>query len=315
MERNNEAAGNYSISIQPVVRKVPSADMCNSGMRLGEFLVAAGVLTNVHLHETIRMFHRTNMPLGKMLIYAGHVSDLDLDTALKLQEVVRLTGLPTAVALRAFDYVRKQELTLVQALRKAGIEAQVVSYSRLGVLLVDAGIISKAQYDEARRSCKRLSTPLGSMLCLMGLITEDLLGHALELQRQMRERAITKDEAILRLRHSPTFLMNRMERVVNGQLVRAGMSTKEVTVMELLSMCGAVAERHMVAAYSSGCESLSQLHMRLVDDGVLSLALLQTTQYLENAINSGEISLGSAVDTLTYIRNCEGNCPIIPMGM
>lgn len=151
-------------------------------LRLGQLLVSFGVCDQKVMEETLSFAVRTGLSIGKVAVESGLLSPDELEAVLRLQKILRQAKLSLNVAASAFRLVRSDELSLDEALGKAGVIEQIDSYSKLGVLLVDARLITPAQVDEAQRVGGAIGTAVGRVLCLMGLITPQILAEALDLQ-------------------------------------------------------------------------------------------------------------------------------------
>ena len=59
------------------------------GLRLGEILVDAGVVKSELVNQSLAIAKNTKMPIGRVLISHGHLSDLIIKNAVEAQQGVR----------------------------------------------------------------------------------------------------------------------------------------------------------------------------------------------------------------------------------
>jgi len=124
------------------------------------------------------------MPLGELLVRAGRLTPLQLDTALadqrvsgrRLGEVLIRNGLLNAAELRAI---------LAFQQRLAGRGCANAGPMQLGNLLVAIGRISPAQLDFVLERQRISKCRLGEALVDAGLATETQIAHGLRLQQVM----------------------------------------------------------------------------------------------------------------------------------
>ena len=183
--------------------------------RLGGLLQACGLVDEYTLNQSIETAARSGLPLGTALLGAKVVLPEDLETLLRLQKIMRMTGLPLVDAVEAFRRFKSDGLAIEEALAQVGAASVSTSYSKLGTLLVDAGIISKKQLEETQRSSYEKGMPLGRILTLRGLITPGQLTRVLELQRLLRDRVLTREKAIAEVKKfvQPTVSTRMSQRI------------------------------------------------------------------------------------------------------
>ncbi len=117
--------------------------------KLGEILVAQGLITNEQLMRGLQEHKSSNMSLGSVLIKLGYISEEDLSSVL-------------------------------------GKQIELDQRKRLGEILVDQGLISPQQLQHGLDEQKRSREQLGRCLVGLGYISEskliDVLGAQLDIQ-------------------------------------------------------------------------------------------------------------------------------------
>ncbi len=115
-------------------------------------------------------------PIGNMLAREHGELEKEIQKALEVQEEVR--------DKKVGDYLTGKHLVdakvLEKALREQGIQTKGKQRVRLGEVLVEAGLATKQEIDEALRAQKRdRNKRLGEILVEMGVVTEDELMQVL----------------------------------------------------------------------------------------------------------------------------------------
>lgn len=113
--------------------------------KLGEILIAQGMITNEQLVEALQVHKRTGVSLGTVLVNLGYISEEDLTGTL-------------------------------------GVQIQLDQRKRLGEILIDQGLITQDQLQQGLEEQKKAGQLIGK--CLVGLkfISEDKLVDALSAQ-------------------------------------------------------------------------------------------------------------------------------------
>ena len=119
------------------------------GRKLGEILLAQGLITEEQLDKAYRAQSVTGQTLGTVLVSSGAISAQDLGSVL-------------------------------------GEQVQVDNRKRIGDILVEQGIITKEQLEDGLRQQKNLGKKIGETLIALGFISEskliDILSAQLDVQ-------------------------------------------------------------------------------------------------------------------------------------
>ncbi len=113
--------------------------------KLGEILIAQGMITNEQLVEALQVHKRTGVSLGTVLVNLGYISEEDLTGTL-------------------------------------GAQIQLEQRKRIGEILIDQGLINQDQLQQGLEEQKKTGQPIGKCLIGLKLISEDKLVDALSAQ-------------------------------------------------------------------------------------------------------------------------------------
>jgi hypothetical protein len=279
----------------------------NPPIKLGEFLVATGLISPSQITETITMAANTGLPLGRALVLNKLITQKNLEAALRLQTIYRNSKIPLAVAVNAYRHCHHEDVSPEQGLAKAGFARQIISYSKLGTLLVDAKVISKRQLDEAQKTSYETGMQLGKMLCFTGAISEEMLGSALDMQRRMRGQEITKDQALAELANlfghpASQLAKDQLDTVVPASTAsERGQAERKVKLAELLLMSGVITEIDVMDALEHSLQFNKTMAEVLIETSVVPANLIGIGAELQQAVNLGDMTLEAACESLNYI--------------
>ena len=261
------------------------------------------VISEDQLSEVTVQAARMGIPLGKTLVLSGLLTMVELENVLKLQSLVRSSQLPVDVAAKAFGLTRKEGRSLGDALNKAGYERSFKSLSRLGNLLVEAEIITQAQLDDTQEMSYETGIPLGRMLCLNGVISEQRLSLALELQRRMRDQEISKEEAvdILANRKTKFAATDHPRLAVESMNTTEKKSLRRVKLGEMLLLSGLITELDVMNALEHSLTQSKPMGEVLAEHGLVPKSLIDLAAELQASVNNGDLPLAAAADTLNYV--------------
>jgi type IV pilus assembly protein PilB len=113
--------------------------------KLGEILIAQGMITNEQLVEALQEHKRTGMSLGSVLVKLSYISEDELTSVL-------------------------------------GAQIQLDQKKRIGEVLIDQGLITAEQLNSGLEEQKRSKMQLGKCLVKLGAISEDKLVAVLSAQ-------------------------------------------------------------------------------------------------------------------------------------
>lgn len=279
---------------------------------LDELLLELQLISAQQLNEFTELSKKTGLALGKTLLLSHAISEKNLEKLLKLQAIYRGCKIPRQLVLDAYRCSVSEGLTVEEGLAKAGVFAQIISFSRLGLLLVDAKLITKDQLDEAQKLANETRFPLGKTLTMHGAITQAQLSLALDLQRQMRERKISKDEALSQLTASKegggkALELSHMAASAPASTDEQSRSLPKISLVELLVISGIITEHDADAAFEESTRSKQPPETILKQSELVPASLLDIAIELQESINGGDLNAAAAAETLNYIANYELN--------
>ncbi|MBX9669366.1 MAG: hypothetical protein K2X93_17205 [Candidatus Obscuribacterales bacterium] len=168
--------------------------------RLGELFLEAGIISPIVLNNSLLVARRTSMPLGRVLIMSGHVSELDIECALKTQGSIRAGSIDAQLAKELLRFAHVHQVTIDEAYRLNGLSRDLGPLSRLGKLVLAAGVVNEDDLSEAVQYAQDTGYPLGLSLVHLGFIEESTLTICINLQILLRDRHLHFNDAVKALK-------------------------------------------------------------------------------------------------------------------
>ena len=134
--------------------------------KLGEILITQGMITNEQLVEALQVHKRTGVALGTVLVNLGYITEEDLTGVL-------------------------------------GAQIQLDQRKRIGEILIDQGLITQDQLQQALEEQKKTGMLIGKCLIDLKFVSEDKLVDALsaqlDIQRVVLENFNFNQELVKRI--------------------------------------------------------------------------------------------------------------------
>ncbi len=269
--------------------------------KLADFLLELGVFKQEEIQEAVQIAIQINLPLGRALVLSNKMPEKDLRIALQLQALLREEAIDIETARIAFQSVKNEKSSLSDALQKLGVSnrtgAEDLQKSKLATLLIDAGLVSQEQVDEAMKVGYETGAPVGRMLTLTGVVEHSVLARALEVQVLLREGKMSHGEAVELLR-SESLRILPVEMTAQQRGLSKQDPNKRVRLGELLMLSGVLTEGDMLNVLEVGLTTPKPLGDILIEMGLISQAVLDMALKLQNMISSGAIDIRAAAAAL-----------------
>lgn len=175
-------------------------DSFASENKLGQLMVAAGVITQQHLDDSLRVFYTAGLPLARVLVRKGVISNLVAYAALSSQQLLRESKLTRDQAIQALKAAAASNAMIEDDYVKGYLRMAPPNTLRLGELLILAKLISEDALIQAVETALQKGETLGETLTTMGLIGPDTMERTLDAQRLVTKGHldITKAGDVLR---------------------------------------------------------------------------------------------------------------------
>ncbi|MBX9696236.1 MAG: hypothetical protein K2Z81_27855 [Cyanobacteria bacterium] len=164
--------------------------------RLGEILLDAGIISPEVLNQTLLIARRAAMPIGRVLVMSGHVTDLDINIAVETQSSIRNGSIDVKIAFELLRFAHKQQISIDEAYRRHGIGRDLGTLPRIGKLLLAANLIDQIGMRCALKHSESTGFPLGNSLVSLNLVAEPILLCCMNLQILIRDKYLSFLDAV-----------------------------------------------------------------------------------------------------------------------
>lgn len=175
-------------------------------IKIGELLISVGRLTTGDLTEAIQISKRMGVPIGRVLVMSGCVTEPDLQQALRLQSLIKDGLVDLEMGIKALEKTFKEGIDIEESLKAFNWVPQRDSAgNKLGDLLIDSSIVTSGQLERALEASFQSGMPLGGTLVLQGVLSAQMLPTVLHTQEQIRDGKMNREEAVQTLKTALMF--------------------------------------------------------------------------------------------------------------
>lgn len=271
-----------------------------SQVKLGDLLTRAGLLTVDQLKEGMLIAKQQSIPVGRVLIMAGFITEPNLQAAVQAQSMVKDSLIDLETVLKALSLANQKGISLDEALAETGWKEQAGGLTnKLGELLIDSGLLTKDHLDSGLAQAKLAGLPLGRVLVTYGIITEQLLSAALNAQILIRDSKISRDQALQGLK-----ACRERQISLEDSLKESGLNipTQEnIRLGELLVMAGILTENNMMSVVEVGLLEEKPIGKVLIEKNYVTEDLLQSALTIQKLVADRKVPRADAGTVLTYV--------------
>ncbi len=271
-----------------------------SQVKLGDLLTRAGLLTVDQLKEGMLIAKQQSIPVGRVLIMAGFISEPNLQAAVQAQSMVKDSVIDLETVLKALTLANQKGISLDEALGQTGWKEQAGGLTnKLGELLIDSGLLTKENLDSGLAQAKLAGLPLGRILVTYGIISEQLISAALNAQILVRDSKISRDQALQGLR-----ACRERQISLEDSLKESGLNipTQEtIRLGELLVMANILTENNMMTVVEVGLLEEKPIGKVLIEKNYLTDDLLQSALSIQKYVAERKLARADAGTVLTYV--------------
>ncbi len=270
-------------------------------IRLGELLTRVGLLRAHELTEAIQIAGETGLPIGRVLIMSGYLTDQELQAAVQAQSFLKDKVIDMDMAVNALQKVSQDDVTFDQALRQLGwVSKSTHQTAKLGELVLGAELVTQDQLNEALRTSQETGLPLGRVLVLTQAMSDEMLSAALTAQVLVRDGKIAKDQAIQGLKSA-----RRRRVTIEVSLMDHGFyrppQRQSVKLGELLVLSGLVNEGDLMNALELGLTKEMPIGQVLVESGYISKDILLASLKLQEMVTNGTLNALQASEAIRQV--------------
>ncbi len=278
--------------------------------RVGELLVAAGIITNEMLNESLQIAKSSRSMIGRTLVTLGRLDEHKLQTTLDVQNLIRKGTINTHIGIKALGIACHSRSTIDEALNRLGWEPSSqneteVHQNELAKLFIDTGWVNKETLEIAQNQSHQNNLPLGRCLVVNRYITQHKLEAVLCAQSLIKDKHITTQQALAALKTSST-----KRQTFEQSLIEFGvrpLSESDRCVGNILTLAGVITEVGKLTALEKSLTEDRSIGDVLIDLEMITPDILDKTMTLQTQILAGHISLRQAGEVLSQSLTTEQN--------
>ncbi|MBK9141779.1 MAG: hypothetical protein IPM23_04735 [Candidatus Melainabacteria bacterium] len=273
----------------------------SKAIKLGELLIRSGILTSQQLLEAIELAKETSMPIGKMLVMCGTVSEEVLLTSVQLQSMHRDNQIDIDGAVSLLTMVFQTGITLDEAMVRTGRKINPKQPTiKLGEILFEAGFIGHDELDRFLQDSKEAGLPLGRIILLYGSISREMLSAALTAQVLVRDGKVSREQAIKALKTTRRRRINLEESLKELGFYRQPIRPHTL-IGELFIKAGLMEEADVLSALEMALDSEIPVGQAMIQKGLVKRPDLEIALELQEMVINATLSEDQAAQVLNKV--------------
>ncbi len=270
---------------------------------LGDLAVQLEAVSSEQVVQSLAISSDTGLPLGRVLVLSGLISENDLSNLILCQSLLREDLVQLEQVRNAFLRVRGSGRRLEDALLELGWERSLEKQlSPLGELLVSSSVITESQLDTYLRQQERVRLPLGRMLVSAGVMTDAFLSTALNVQMMIRQKRLSREEAV------DVLVEARKRQLAQSNVPRAKNFYEQPVLNvpklgELLVLSGLLSERKLLEALELSIIGRKSIGEILLEKRYLTKTQLDNILLLQSSLAEGIIKLPQLKSVLRRLED------------
>lgn len=271
-------------------------------VRVGDLLMQAGILTSDYIKNALHNFEQRGLPIGKVLVMSGYLSEQQLRTALEVQSLINDGLLPIDVAVQVLQIAHRDKVPLVEAFQNSGfVQPEDQQTNKLGQLLVGSGIIEAKELEDALQTNIRTGLPLGHIFCFRGIVSPALIWTALLAQQLIRRGMVTREVALNALKTAHERELSLEQLPVNRGFQRLPMKPS-LRLGELLVQARVMSEGQLIDALHESLAASKFIGEVLVGTNLVSQDVVDAAIDVQEMLDNGTLKESAALEVILMVR-------------
>lgn len=267
---------------------------------IGELLVDAGYITAEQLAQTVAKSNTTGLPLGRLLVFSGALTEGLLTGALNAQILIRDGKLSRVQAVEALKEAKQRQVSVEVQLKEKGFYALPSrNCPRLGELLLLCGVISQSELVSALEVGLTSNIPLGMVLCQSSQVGRNVIDAAVKVQNLMAEENMTITDA-----RSVITAVNDGASVEEAfatiKAVEEVQEPASLSLFDFLKNLGRVSDEQVNEAFQMAKYNSEVLSQALLISGCLASETVERAEKCRKLVAEGKLKLEHANVAFDY---------------
>lgn len=265
--------------------------------KLGELLIEAGLVTKEQLESSLLHGKTSGLPLGRVLVVTGIISEQLLASALNAQILIRDKRVEREQAISSLRAARDRQVPLEQTLAETGVSVLSTETVRLGELLVMAKLLDEAKLMQAVELGLVKEQPIGQVLVEGGLVEDSLLQKALSVQTYVTSGKLRKalSGQVLEMVHRDNISIDAAVEKVQPERQQI---SNNLPLYQFLQLAGVIGPKDIEEALKAGSRNAQLMGQMLLLTGAVDQSLLLIAMKCSELMAQGILKAEQAVIAL-----------------
>ncbi|MBS1994948.1 MAG: hypothetical protein JSS86_01500 [Cyanobacteria bacterium SZAS LIN-2] len=289
-----------AVSLDEALSKMGYAQPTNQVTnKLGELLLESGLVDKQQLDAALAHGQTSGLPLGRVLVVTGAVSEQLLSSALNAQILIRDRRVTREQAISSLRSAKERQVPIEETLAETGVAVLSAESVRLGELLVMARLLDEQKLMQAVELGLINEQPIGQVLVQNGMVEEALLQSALQIQQMVSSGKLRKSHSghVLELCHKEGLTLEQaVERVQPPPPAPAANSN--IPLYQFLQLAGVIGAKDIEDALKMGSRDSHLMGQMLLLTGAINADLLSVALKCADLLRQGVLKTEQAVIAL-----------------
>ncbi len=273
---------------------------------VGDLLVQSELVSLPQLADAMPVALKTGVPVGRVLIASGFLTEENFRQALSLQSLVRDQLITEDIATAALKLIACEGINLNAAMKKLGIDSEYFnSANRLGELLLSAAAIDETVLETGLSVSYTTGLQLARVLALRGFVKERVAFVALIAQSLLRDHKLSRQQAVDCIKKTMSGRENGVKLPADNGLISSALTAhkiKPIRLGELLLLSGMVSQKALLSALDKGVSEEVPLGRMLIRMNLLTDVELNQALILQEMVTNGTITPQDASQILAKVK-------------
>lgn len=265
--------------------------------KLGELLIESQIINTQQLDLALQQGQTSGLPLGRVLVVNGMISEQLLASVLNAQILIRDKRITREQAISSLKAAKERHIPIEQTLGDSGLASSSGESVRLGELLVMAHLLNEDKLMQAVELGLVNEQPIGQVLVQNNLVSEQCLQSALTIQNLVSQGKLRKA-----LSGQVLELVAREKISVEAAVERIQPSPQQVTnnlpLYQFLQLAGIIGPKDIEEALKAGSRNSQLMGQMLLMTSCIDRNLLVTALKCSDLMSQGVLKTDQAVIAL-----------------
>lgn len=277
----------------------PSAKPKN---KLSDLLIESGLVTEEQYSAAMMQSEETGLPVGRLLVLSGHLTDSAFTAALNAQGMVQSGKVTFDEAITSLKSTRRRALMRdPKRVEKDFYSLPDGETSLLGELLIQAGCLTKDQLSNALEMGVSKGIPLGEVLHSKRFASREFIQQALEVQQLVVDKELSQTDGANVLMWIDRERMSLAE--ARARLRLGAQSNPKLNFTEFAKLLGIISDEDIEKAINVAKEHSDLMLQMLLLAGIKDEGGLKSAALCNSFVELGRLTTERAFVLFDFARS------------